>query len=543
MPEVVKKANTSTTPKKAVQKVPEVLLKKRKLYADLKARRLRAQVQAVKDKKYKRLLIFKRAEKYASEYRKKERDLIRLKRSAKIRNNYHVDAEPALAFVMRIRGIRGVHPRVKQVLRLFRLRQINNGVFVKLNKATIQMLRIAEPYIAWGYPNLKSVRELIYKRGFGKVNKQRIPLSDNSVIERNLGKQNIICMEDLVHEIFTVGDSFKKASNFLWPFKLNNPKGGWRKKANHFADGGDFGNREQYINRLLPKVARSQIQKLEKFFLKIGRSANPDAYTVSALLGLDTIHVANQASCSNGSGSHPYAIDSSDFNNDDVLDHMIANSAHATIDIRSGHGNGTFIEESTYPADNGLSPQSNDKGSFINETVYSVDYGSHPCFIKVNSFNKDNRIDLAIVNRGTSTVDVLLSFDYRKFRIYSSFVIGLNCCLRSVGIGNFNNDSLLDVDAANEITNNVGILLGYDNRNFKPQKTYSTRDDSTPHSITAADFNREYGNGSFGNPKSYSLGYDVRLYSVTVGNLNKDSWIDMTTVNYGTDNVDIFLHM
>ena len=46
-------------------------------------------------------------------------------------------------------SIRGVHPRVKQVLRLFRLRQINNGVFVKLNKATVQMLRIAEPYIAY----------------------------------------------------------------------------------------------------------------------------------------------------------------------------------------------------------------------------------------------------------------------------------------------------------------------------------------------------------------------------------------------------------
>lgn len=87
------------------------------------------------------------------------------------------------------------------------------------------MLRIAEPYIAWGYPNLKSVRELIYKRGFGKVNKQRIPLSDNSIIEQTLGKQNIICVEDLVHEIFTVGENFKKASNFLWPFKLNNPKG------------------------------------------------------------------------------------------------------------------------------------------------------------------------------------------------------------------------------------------------------------------------------------------------------------------------------
>ena len=31
------------------------------------------------------------------------------------------------------------------------------------------MLTRVEPYIAYGYPNLKSIRELIYKRGFGKV--------------------------------------------------------------------------------------------------------------------------------------------------------------------------------------------------------------------------------------------------------------------------------------------------------------------------------------------------------------------------------------
>ena len=33
-------------------------------------------------------------------------------------------------------------------------------------------------------------------------------------------KCNIICIEDLIHEIFTVGDKFKYASNFLWPFKV-----------------------------------------------------------------------------------------------------------------------------------------------------------------------------------------------------------------------------------------------------------------------------------------------------------------------------------
>lgn len=113
------------------------------------------------------------------------------------------------------------------------------------------MLRIAEPYIAWGYPNLKTVRDLIYKRGYGRVRGQRIPLKDNTIIENRLGKMNIICIEDLIHEIFTVGSHFRQANNFLWYFKLNNPKGGWRKKVTHYVEGGDFGNREDKINVLL----------------------------------------------------------------------------------------------------------------------------------------------------------------------------------------------------------------------------------------------------------------------------------------------------
>lgn len=35
-----------------------------------------------------------------------------------------------------------------------------------------------------------------------------------------LGRSGIICTEDLIHEIFTVGSKFKFASNFLWPFKV-----------------------------------------------------------------------------------------------------------------------------------------------------------------------------------------------------------------------------------------------------------------------------------------------------------------------------------
>ena len=47
---------------------------------------------------------------------------------------------------------------------------------VQINKATVNMLRRVEPYITWGTPNLKTVKELIYKRGYGKVgSRQSMP--------------------------------------------------------------------------------------------------------------------------------------------------------------------------------------------------------------------------------------------------------------------------------------------------------------------------------------------------------------------------------
>jgi len=101
---------------------------------------------------------------------------------------------------------------------------------------------------------VKTVRELIYKRGHGKVNGQRIPFTDNAVIGENLGNLGIQSVEDLIHEIYTVGPNFKRANNFLWPFKLSTPTGGYRKVVNHFVEGGDFGNREDKINNLIRRM-------------------------------------------------------------------------------------------------------------------------------------------------------------------------------------------------------------------------------------------------------------------------------------------------
>eukprot|EP00511_Aplanochytrium_stocchinoi_P001097 CAMPEP_0204823276 /NCGR_PEP_ID=MMETSP1346-20131115/1341_1 /ASSEMBLY_ACC=CAM_ASM_000771 /TAXON_ID=215587 /ORGANISM="Aplanochytrium stocchinoi, Strain GSBS06" /LENGTH=239 /DNA_ID=CAMNT_0051949847 /DNA_START=87 /DNA_END=806 /DNA_ORIENTATION=- len=234
--------------------IPESVLKKRATLAELKAKREEHKAKVAAERKVKRSKAFKRAEQYVKEYKAAENDLVRLKRVAKSEGNLYVEPESKLIVATRIRGIIGISPKVRKILQLLRLRQIHNTVFLKANKATINMLRLVEPFVAYGYPSLKTVRELVYKRGFGKVNKQRIPFADNSVIEEVLGKKDIICVEDLIHEIYTVGPNFKAAANFLWPFKLSSPNGGFKRKLLHFNEGGDAGNRGAKINALIKRM-------------------------------------------------------------------------------------------------------------------------------------------------------------------------------------------------------------------------------------------------------------------------------------------------
>lgn len=127
-------------------------------------------------------------------------------------------------------------------------------MFIRVNESTQKMLQIISPYIAFGYPSLTTVRNLIYKRGYCRINGQRVRLSSNEIIEENLKKFNIICMEDLIHEIFTIGTYFKEVNSFLWPFKLNAPTGGFRNVKLYFNEGGDLGNCEEYINQLVGRM-------------------------------------------------------------------------------------------------------------------------------------------------------------------------------------------------------------------------------------------------------------------------------------------------
>ena len=58
--------------------------------------------------------------------------------------------------------------------------------------SSILMLQVA-PLVAFGKPSKKSVESLIRKRGFGKVDKKRIPISDNKMVEDALVSQLTRC--------------------------------------------------------------------------------------------------------------------------------------------------------------------------------------------------------------------------------------------------------------------------------------------------------------------------------------------------------------
>merc|ERR1712054_76707 len=234
--------------------VPESVLKKRKTQEKIQADKQAAAATEKQARKTKRVAAYKSAEKYVKEYRALAKQRVRMHRQAKAAGNHYFDAEAKLMFVVRIRGLADMHPKTRKIMNLMRLNQMNIGVFMKVSMAATEMLKRVDPYISYGYPSIKSVRDLIYKRGYGKINKNRIPLNDNAVVEKGLGKYGIMCMEDLIHEIYTVGPHFREANNFLWPFKLRPAKGGQSKKRLGFNEGGQAGNREENMNALIQRM-------------------------------------------------------------------------------------------------------------------------------------------------------------------------------------------------------------------------------------------------------------------------------------------------
>uniref|UniRef100_A0A2I3HFP2 Large ribosomal subunit protein uL30 n=1 Tax=Nomascus leucogenys TaxID=61853 RepID=A0A2I3HFP2_NOMLE len=180
--------------------------------------------------------------------RAQKRDKVRLRRLEVKPHALELPDKHSLAFVEHIERIDGVSLLVQRTIKIF------SGVFVKVTSQNLKMLRIVEPYVTWGFPNLKSVRELIFKRRQAKVKNKTIPLTDSTVIEEHLGKFGVICLEDLIHEIAFPGKHFQEISWFLSPFHLSVARHATKNRVGFLKDMGTPGYRGEHINLLIHQL-------------------------------------------------------------------------------------------------------------------------------------------------------------------------------------------------------------------------------------------------------------------------------------------------
>ncbi|XP_022158980.1 60S ribosomal protein L7-1-like [Momordica charantia] len=234
--------------------IPEVILKKRKINEETALRRKQQlELRKLSSKKNKDGFI-KLPEEFVREYRAKELDLVKMKHRTKRKRPALVQSNSKLIFIIRIQGKNDMHPKTRKILYKLGLSRIFSAVFARANESILGKLQRVEPYITYGYPNLKNVKELIYKKGFAKIDKQKLPITDNNIIEQALGKHGILCMEDIVHEIANVGPHFKEVISFLWPFELDRPREGLQGEKTLYKEGGDAGSREDHINDLISEM-------------------------------------------------------------------------------------------------------------------------------------------------------------------------------------------------------------------------------------------------------------------------------------------------
>ena len=79
-------------------------------------------------------------------------------------------------------------------------------------------LRPYDAYLAYGFISCSSVIELLHRRTYASVNGSRRALSSNMEVEKALGHIGILCLNDLVNEVYTVGPNFDKVTDFLMPY-------------------------------------------------------------------------------------------------------------------------------------------------------------------------------------------------------------------------------------------------------------------------------------------------------------------------------------
>ena len=155
-----------------------------------------------------------------------------------------------IVFVVRIRGVVGVSPGKRTALRLLRLNRLFSGVFVRLNKSALGLLKKVEDYVTWGPVSFAAALRLVKERGSLRHARMVYRIKNEKVVQLLLQRFGVRCEEELALAL-TKGTRWAgQLASLLAPFRLSAPKGGLGTKKKSFAQGGVFGNREEACTHL-----------------------------------------------------------------------------------------------------------------------------------------------------------------------------------------------------------------------------------------------------------------------------------------------------
>ncbi len=280
----------------------------------------------------------------------------------------------------------------------------------------------------------------------------------------------------------------------------------------------------------------------------------PDRTFTVELTGVDggstSFGFGTQQPFSTGAG--PFSVAAGDFNGDGKPDLAVANTNSNTVSILLN----TTAPGATTP-------------SFAPRQDFAT--AADPEFVVVGDFNLDNKPDLAIVEPGSNVVSVFLNTTAPGSAIVSfaprqDFPTGLGPA--SAAVGDFNGDGALDLAVVNKSSNSVSVLLnttapGSAAPSFAARQDFATG--SRPVSVAMGDLNDDgildlaiansnsnstsvllntTGVGaaapSFAAKQDWATGTEPA--SVALADYNGDGTLDLAVANFRSNTVSVLLN-
>ncbi|MEG4503495.1 S8 family serine peptidase [Microcoleus sp. F6_B4] len=193
------------------------------------------------------------------------------------------------------------------------------------------------------------------------------------------------------------------------------------------------------------------------------------------------------------------------------------------------------------------------------QTPTGLTTGNLPTAIVSQDFNGDGLLDLAVANRSSDSVSILLGTGQGNFGTATNLTLGSAGSPSGIVAGNFNGDTLPDLAVSTAIGGDIGggvyVLLGTGQGNFSNPNNFGPG--ITKEAIAAGDFNQDgfadlvvaednqvsialgNGQGSFGNFNN--VGTATNPLAIATGDFNADNNLDVVATNRNSANsVSIF---